>query len=46
LVQDGQLRLDSVDEIVRATLLTHRKEIVNERVREFFSLPQLSSQAA
>ena len=46
LVQDGWLRLESGDEIVRTTLLTHRGEIVNERVREFFSLPQLASRAA
>ena len=46
LVQDGRLRLESGDEIVRTTLLTHRGEIINERVREFFSLPQLASRAA
>ena len=46
LVQDGRLRLESGDEIVRATLLTRGGEIVNERLREFFSLPQLASQAA
>jgi NAD(P) transhydrogenase subunit alpha len=46
LVRDGRLRLESQDEIIRATLLTHGGEIVNERVREFFSLPQLASQAA
>ena len=46
LVRDGRLRLESGDEIIRATLLTHRGEIVNARVREFFSLPQLASQAA
>ena len=46
LVRDARLRLESGDEIIRAMLLTHRGEIVNERVREFFSLPQLASQAA
>lgn len=46
LVRDGRLRIESQDEIVRATLLTHGGEIVNERVRDFFSLPQLASQAA
>lgn len=46
LVRDVRLRLESGDEIIRATLLTHRGEIVNERVREFFSLPRLASQAA
>jgi len=46
LVHEGRLRLESGDEIVRAALLTRRGEIVNERVREFFSLPRLVSQAA
>jgi NAD(P) transhydrogenase subunit alpha len=46
LVRDARLRLESGDEIIRSMLLTHRGEIVNERVREFFSLPQLASQAA
>jgi NAD(P) transhydrogenase subunit alpha len=39
LVKDGQLRLDPADEIVRDTLLTRGGEVVNQRVREFFSLP-------
>lgn len=46
LVRDARLRLEAGDEIIRSTLLTHRGEIVNERVREFFSLPPLASQAA
>jgi len=46
LVRDGRLRPESRDEIIRGTLLTHAGEIVNERVRDFFSLPQLASQAA
>jgi NAD(P) transhydrogenase subunit alpha len=46
LVQDGRLRLESDDEIIRTTLLTNGGKIVNERVREFFSLPQLTSRAA
>jgi hypothetical protein len=41
LVKDRQLQLDSSDEIIRETLLTHRGEIVNARVRKFFSLPDL-----
>jgi H+-translocating NAD(P) transhydrogenase subunit alpha len=41
LVKDGQLRLDLTDEIVRETLLTRGGEVVNARVREFFSLPAL-----
>ena len=39
LVRDGKLRLDLEDEIIRETLLTHDGEIVNKRVREFFSMP-------
>jgi hypothetical protein len=31
------------DEIIRETLLTHDGEIVNARVREFFSLPALQT---
>ncbi len=46
LVKDGKLRPDSEDEIIRETLLTRGGEIVNRRVREFFSLPELISQRA
>jgi NAD(P) transhydrogenase subunit alpha len=46
LVTDGKLRCDSEDEIIRETLLTRGGEIVNRRVREFFSLPELSSKRA
>jgi len=46
LVKDGKLRPDSEDEIIRDTLLTRGGEIVNRRVREFFSLPELVSQRA
>ena len=42
LVKDGGLRLDTEDEIVRETLLTQGGELVNKRVREFFSLPALA----
>jgi len=41
LVKDGKLQLDLEDEIVRETLLTRGGEVVNPRVREFFSLPAL-----
>jgi NAD(P) transhydrogenase subunit alpha len=41
LVKDGKLQLDLEDEIVRETLLTRGEEVVNPRVREFFSLPAL-----
>jgi NAD(P) transhydrogenase subunit alpha len=46
LVKDGKLRPDSEDEIIRETLLTSGGEIVNRRVRDFFSLPQTVSQRA
>src|SRR5437879_753970 len=45
LVKDGKLRLDIDDEIIRDTLVTRDGEVVNERVREFFALPALVSQA-
>jgi NAD(P) transhydrogenase subunit alpha len=41
LVKDGKLQLNPDDEIVRETLLTRGGEVVNARVREFFSLPPL-----
>jgi H+-translocating NAD(P) transhydrogenase subunit alpha len=46
LTKDGQLRLDRNDEIIRETMLTHGGEVVNARVREFFSLPALQSAPA
>lgn len=46
LVKDGKLRLDRSDEIVRETLLTYDGELVNTRVREFFSLPVLEAPSA
>jgi len=46
LVKDGALALNLDDEITRSTLVTHAGEIVNPRIREFYSLPQLASQSA
>ena len=46
LVKDGKVRVDLEDEIIRETLLTHGGEVVNQRVREFFSLPALVTQGA
>ena len=43
LVQEGKLRLNLEDEIIRSTLVTHEGEIVNARVREFYSLPALAA---
>ncbi|HKW63931.1 MAG TPA: Re/Si-specific NAD(P)(+) transhydrogenase subunit alpha [Candidatus Acidoferrum sp.] len=45
LVKDGKLQLNLDDEIVRETLLTRDEEVVNARVREFFSLPALVAKA-
>jgi NAD(P) transhydrogenase subunit alpha len=45
LVKDGKLQLDLNDEIVRETLLTREGEVVNARVREFFSLPALPAES-
>jgi NAD(P) transhydrogenase subunit alpha len=44
LVQDGKLRLNLEDEIIRSTLVTRQGEIFNPRVREFYRLPALAAQ--
>jgi len=41
LVKDGKVQFSDEDEIVRETMLTRSGEVVNPRVREFFSLPAL-----
>ena len=41
LGKEGKLQLNLEDEITRETLLTRGGEVVNARVREFFSLPAL-----
>jgi len=46
MAKDGKLHLDRDDEIIRETLLTHGGEVVNARVREFFSLPVLATAPA
>lgn len=43
LVKDGKVQVESEDEIIQETLVTHAGEIVNERVREFFQLPALAT---
>jgi len=43
LGKDGNLQLNMEDEISRETLLTRGGEVVNARVREFFSLPALTA---
>ncbi len=34
LIEDGELRFDLEDEITRGTLVTHRGQVVHERIRE------------
>jgi NAD(P) transhydrogenase subunit alpha len=46
LTKEGKLQLNLKDEIIRETLLTHDGEIVNTKVREFFSLPVLQNSPA
>jgi NAD(P) transhydrogenase subunit alpha len=41
LVKNGEVTINTADEITRETLLTRNGEIVNERVREFYGLPAL-----
>jgi proton-translocating NAD(P)+ transhydrogenase subunit alpha len=43
LAKEGTLRVDPEDEIVRETLVAHRGEIVNARVREALGLPGLAA---
>ena len=43
LVKEGKVQLNMNDEIIRETLVTHEGEIVNARVREFFSLPAVAA---
>jgi NAD(P) transhydrogenase subunit alpha len=45
LVKDGKLQLNTDDEIIRETMLTRGGEVVNARVREFFSLPALPAKS-
>jgi NAD(P) transhydrogenase subunit alpha len=46
LAKDGKVQLNLSDEIIRETLVIHQGEVVNARVREFFSLPALQSTPA
>jgi len=42
MIKDGKLQLNLTEEIIQSTLVTHDRDIVNGRVREFFSLPPLT----
>jgi NAD(P) transhydrogenase subunit alpha len=46
LVKDGKLELNLKDDIIRETMVTRDGEIVNARIREFFSLPALQAEPA
>jgi len=45
LVKDGKLNLNTDDEIIRETLITKGGEILNAKLRQFYSLPGLAAQA-
>jgi H+-translocating NAD(P) transhydrogenase subunit alpha len=45
MVKEAKLQVNTNDEIVRETLLTQGGEIVNARLREFFSLPALAARS-
>ena len=45
MVQEGKIRFDMEDEIIHSTMLTRDGEVVNGRVREFFSLPALTAES-
>ena len=46
LVEDGKLNLDTSDEIVRDTLLSHEGEVVNSRLRDLLNLEPLAVEAS
>ena len=46
LVKEGKLELNLKDDIIRETMVTRDGEIVNARIREFFSLPALQAEPA
>ena len=49
MISDGQLNIDMDDEIIRETLLTRGKEVINNRVRELLKmelLPEASESEA
>jgi len=41
MVKEGKLQLNLEDDIIKSTLVTLGGEVVNPRIREFFSLPPL-----
>ena len=45
MVKDGEVTVDVEDEIIRDTLLTREKEVVNNRIRELLDLPPLQTES-
>jgi len=45
MVKDGQLQLNMEDEITSSTMVTRGGEVVNPRVREYYSMPALAAQS-
>ena len=45
MIKDGKFQFNPEDQIMRETMLTRGGEIVNPRVREFFTLPALAGAA-
>ncbi len=43
LAKNGELQVDLEDQILRETLITHQKEVVNPRLRELLGIPQAAS---
>ncbi len=43
MIKEGKLQLNLEDEIIKSTLVTRGGEVVNSRIREFFSLPALAN---
>ncbi|HWF12312.1 MAG TPA: Re/Si-specific NAD(P)(+) transhydrogenase subunit alpha [Candidatus Acidoferrales bacterium] len=45
LVKDGKLQVNLEDDIIKSTILTQGGEVINPRVREYFSLPALPAKS-
>ena len=45
MIKEGKFQLNLQDDIIKSTLVTQGGEVVNTRIREFFSLPALGPQA-
>jgi hypothetical protein len=43
MIKEGKLQLNLQDDIIQSTLVTREGEVVNSRIREFFSLPPLGA---